>query len=323
MKFGELVNEITRIGYEWHRDTIVINAEENSASVNQTISDIKPDEKPSLIISAGPSLYRQKVLTRIFNRFHGNIIATDGSYIQCLKAGVIPEYVVTLDPHPHRMVRWFGDPDFEKNAEGDDYFERQDLDVNFRANAAKENDKNIELVNQYAYKSKFIVGLSSPQNVVSRLQAAGVEPYWFTPLVDNPKDPKSLTYRMFEETQVRAMNTGGTVGTASWVFAHSILKSSLVGVVGMDFGYAMETPFKETQSYNMLKDYPNISEFYPHYTGFWGEAFTDPTYWWYRENILDLLKANKARLINCSGEGLFFGPGVGCMDLEQWLAYSA
>jgi hypothetical protein len=89
----------------------------------------------------------------------------------------------------------------------------------------------------------------------------------------------------------------------------------------MDFGYAMDTPFAETQSWNMMNGYPNISEFYPHFTGFWGESYTDVTYWFYRDAMLDLLKAGNGRIINCSGEGLLFGERVGCMELEQWLAY--
>lgn len=321
MKFAELVNEISGIGLQWHRDTILRNTTENSEGIEKTIREIEPDARAALIVSAGPSLYRQNILKRIWGRFLGNVIATDGAYIQCLKAGIVPDYVITLDPHPTRMVRWFGDPDFAKNSEGDDYFERQDLDIAFRENAARANEQNIELVNEHAFRSKFIVCTTAPRNVVERLNAAGVVPYWFAPLVDN--GPESLTKQMTEISGCPAINTGGTVGTAAWVFAHSILRSGQIAVVGMDFGYAMDTPFEQTQSYNMLKQYENIAEFYPHFSGYWGEAYTDPTYWWYRENFLDLLNANKARVINCSGEGLLFGPHVGCMDLEQWLAFSS
>lgn len=321
MKFAELVNEITSIGFDWHRDTIIANTLANAPRIERTIREIEPDPRPCLIISAGPSLYKQNILKRLWGKFLGNIVATDGAYIQCLKAGIVPDYVITLDPHPTRMVRWFGDPDFSKKSDGDDYFERQDLDINFRENAAKANDQNIEFVNGNAYASKFIVATTAPENVVERLFAAGAVPYWFTPLVDKPTEG-SLTRQMVDASGCPALNTGGTVGTAAWVFAHSILRSQNIACVGMDFGYSMATPFKETQSYNMLKDYENMSEFYPHFTGYWGEAYTDPTYWWYRENFLDLLKANKARVINCSGAGLLFGPHVGCMELEQWLTYT-
>lgn len=323
LKFAELQNDITRIGVEWHRDTILRNTVDNAPRIEKSIRDIDPSD-PVLVVSAGPSLYRQESLAKVRDaQFKGTIVSTDGSYVQCLKAGIIPDYVVTLDPHPTRMIRWFGDPDFATNSEGDDYFARQDLDLTFRTNAAKVNEQNIELVNQYAHRSRFIVSTTSPQNVVMRLEAAGVVPYWFVPLVDKPTERWSLTANMVRETGLPAMNTGGTVGTAAWVFSHTRLKAQNVAVVGMDFGYPMETPLDKTQEYNLVSSYGgDISEFFPRYTGFWGEAYTGPTYWYYRSNFLDLLAANKAQVINCSGAGLLFGPGVGCMELEQWLAYA-
>lgn len=323
MKFEEFVNTITKQGLDWHRERILANTEANRFHVKRTIRQIEPDAKPALIVSAGPSLARQKILERVYDKFSGNIIATESAYIRCLKAGIVPDYVVTLDPHPTRIVRWLGDPDMEANAAGDDYFERQDLDVEFRENAIKANAQNIELVNQWADKSRFIVATTAPANVVKRLQAAVVNPYWFVPLVDSPAKPEGLTRQMCAAANAPAMNTGGTCGTAAWVFAHTRLKASTIGVVGMDYSYYMDTPFQQTQSWNMLKGMSPLHEFYPHYTGPWGEAYTDPTYWWYRANFLDLLAANKARIVNASEAGLLFGPGVLCTNLDQWLAYSA
>ena len=322
MKFEELVNTLTKRGYDWHRERIVENTEFNAPYVALTIRDIAPDPNPVMIVSAGPSLYRQNILKRTHGRFNGTLVATDGAYIQCLRAGIAPEYVLTLDPHPTRMVRWFGDPDMERNSEGDDYFQRQDLDVEFRNNAVRVNEENIRLVNQFAKHTRFVVATTAPANVVSRLRSAGIDPYWFVPLVDRPK-AGSITQNMVAHAKAPALNTGGTVGTAAWIFAHAILKSPLIGMVGVDYGYYMDTPFTQTQSWNMLKDMPNLHEFYPHYTGPWGEAYTDPTYWWYRRNFLDLLKANKAHVVNASEAGLLFGDGIGCMNLEQWLAYSS
>ena len=317
MKFEELCNTLTKRGYDWHRERIVANSLANAKHVVKTIRDIPADPKPVLVISAGPSLYKQNILKRIYNRFTGTIVATDGAYIQCLKAGILPDYVLTLDPHPTRMVRWFGDPDYVRNSAGDDYFDRQDLDIAFRENSAKENAENIETVDRH--KAPLVICTTAPENVVAR--TAQFDRFWFAPLVDSTARP-GLTRRLVQATNCPAMNTGGTVGTASWVFAHTVLKSPLIGVVGMDMGYAMDTPFTETQSYNMLKDYPNLHEMYPHYTGPWGEAYTDPTYWFYRDNFLDLLKANKARIVNASEGGLLFGDGILCTTLDQWLAYS-
>ena len=37
------------------------------------------------------------------------LIACDGALYYLLNKKIIPDLVVTLDPHPSRIVRWFGD----------------------------------------------------------------------------------------------------------------------------------------------------------------------------------------------------------------------
>src|SRR3990167_8380213 len=107
MKFEELCNTLTRRGFEWHRERIIDNTKHNAEHIRRTTREIEPNSKPVLVISAGPSLYKQNILKRIHGKFNGTIVATDGAYIQCLRAGIAPEYVLTLDPPPTRMVRWF------------------------------------------------------------------------------------------------------------------------------------------------------------------------------------------------------------------------
>ena len=60
------------------------------------------------------------------------IVCMDASLIRLLKLGVVPDYCVVIDPHPTRMLRWFGDPWIEEHTADDEYFIRQDLDVAFR-----------------------------------------------------------------------------------------------------------------------------------------------------------------------------------------------
>jgi hypothetical protein len=312
MTFDEQVAAITQTGLEWHRETLLRNSFRNAAHITRTIRDIAPNTAPALVVSAGPSLYRERILSRI-GTFHGTIIATDGAYIQCLKAGITPDWVITLDPHPTRMVRWFGDPDFAENMKGDDYFARQDLDVAFRNSAADANAENIRLVDNH--KTSLVIATTSPENVVARTQA--FNRHWFVPLVDSPRIKGTLTRIMCAATGCPALNTGGTVGTAAWSFAHQVLKSPNIACVGMDFGYYKDTTLDKTQSWHMLG---GDKAMYPTEQGHWGEAFTDPTYFWYRENFRDLLKAADARVTNCSGAGLFYGERVDCMDLETWLS---
>ena len=312
MTFDETVASITQAGLEWHRETILENSRRNAASVEKTLRDILDDPRPCLVVSAGPSLYRENVLTRLgLLDFEGTLIATDGAYIQCLKAGITPDWVITLDPHPTRMVRWFGDPDYAQQSQEDDYFRRQDLDVLFREAGVAENEANIRLVD--AHPVNLAICTTAPANVVAR--TVHCNRFWFAPLVDNPAED-GLTRAICAATGCPALNTGGTVGTAAWTFAHQVLGSRNIAVVGMDFGYYAGTPLEQTQSWHMLGGDPAM---YPTERGHWGEAFTDPTYFWYRKNFLDLLTANDAYITNCSGAGLLYGERVQCMELEEWL----
>ena len=342
--FARLVSEIPALGMDWHRETLLENSRRNMEFQRirePTIRDVRPvNGAKVLIVSAGPSLYQRDMLARLKAMRHSlstYLVAIDGSYVQCLRAGIVPDFVMTLDPHPTRIVRWFGDPDFEANSAGDDYFARQDLDEHFRADAAKRNAENFGLVNAFQYVS-LVICSTSPINVV--LRTSGMPRYWFAPLVDNPhlkypmtevgfssakggfyrETQKSLTREIAEITGLPSLNTGGTVGTAAVMFAHCILKAQDIAVIGMDLGYAADTPHERTQSWNMLKGRKEVADLYPKVQHpQWGECFTDPTYWHYRNALLSLLKSAGRTLYNCTEGGTLYGPHVQCMKLEDWL----
>jgi len=329
LDFEQLVDQISSIGLIWHSEEILKNSKLNKPFMAKTIKSVPcplADKSSSaIVISAGPSLYKNNILERIkASRYQGSIIAIDGSYVRCIKAGIKPDYVLTLDPHPTRLVRWFGDPEFEKNLEGDDYFSRQDLDIAFRNNSLEENNFNINLIDRYGKNQKLIICSSAPNNVVQRTKAVGFDAYWWAPLVDNPELPDSLTRKIVNETGLPAMNTGGTVGTAAWVFALTVLKISKIAVVGMDLGYyKADTSHLQTQTYHSLKDRvgeKNIDEFFPEFTyPSTGESFyTDPTYFWYRGNMLGLIAASGSTVYNCTGGGTLTGPGVKCIEIEDF-----
>lgn len=329
--FKGIMDEITSIGLDWHSETLVENSKWNKQFITQSIKDIalpqQEKAQSAIVISAGPSLYKNNILARIkASGYKGSIIAIDGSYVRCLKAGLVPDYVLTLDPHPTRIVRWFGDPDFECNLKGDDYFSRQDLDIAFRNNSNEENRRNIELVELHGKNQKLIICSSAPKNVVERTRAVGFDAYWWVPLVDNPGKPESLTRAMVKETKLPAMNTGGTVGTAAWVFALTALKIPKIAVVGMDLGYyKADTSYQLTQTYAPLRDKvgeDNLKDFFPEFTYPDTEEvfYTDPTYYWYRRNILDLIAASKSTLYNCTGGGTLVGDGVVCVGIDEFCA---
>ncbi len=328
--FNNIVESITKTGLDWHKDNIIKNSQTNSKFIKNTINDLhqfKGKEK-AVVVSAGPSLHYTGLLNQLFeSNFQGPIIAIDGSYVKCLRAGIIPDFVLTLDPHPTRLVRWFGDPNYEMNVINinDDYFRRQDLDIDFRDDSLKKNNENIELVNKYATQSKLIIASTSPLNMVERSLEAAFPMYWWVPLVDNIDAEASLTRKMCEITKLPALNTGGTVGTAAWIFAKFWLEISQVSVIGMDLGYCKDLPYEMTQTYYELLKYIGedklIEEFFPiiknPYTH--EEFYIDPTYYWYRQNLLDILKNTSSTLFNCTEGGTLFGEGVVNMHLREFL----
>tara|TARA_R110002072_G_scaffold1989_2_gene16430 strand:- start:150358 stop:151368 length:1011 start_codon:yes stop_codon:yes gene_type:complete len=330
-KFGEIVSKITDIGKEWHSNDLLKNAQRNSKYVKKSLKDLGEltgaKGESAIVISAGPSVHKFEVMDKIKNsNFKGSIIAVDGSYVKCLKNGIYPDYVLSIDPHPTRIVRWFGDPDFEKHMKGDDYFTRQDLDVEFRNNTIKENVQNINLVNEHAYKTKLILCSSAPENVVSRSIEAQFDTYWWNPIVDNPREEGSLTKEIYKTNKLPCMNTGGTVGTAAWLFADSILKVKDIAVLGMDLGYHYETPYTMTQTYYELKEFASdevkLKDLFMEFTfpldG--KKYYTDPTYYWYRKNMLELLQRGSANTFNCTEAGTLYGDGIKCIKFQDFLA---
>ena len=93
----------------------------------------------------------------------------------------------------------------------------------------------------------------------------------------------------------------------------------------MDLGYyANDTSYLQTQTYYELKDKvgeENIHEYFPKFVyPATGEYFyTDPTYYWYRNNMLDLISSSGTMVYNCTGGGTLIGSGVECIEIEEFI----
>jgi hypothetical protein len=331
-KFESLLDEIPKFAQDEYGkaliDTVISNTPEITNSLKALPLPVGKKAQSGIVISAGPSIKRQKILQRILeSNYEGTTVCVDGSYVSCLKAGLIPDYVVTLDPCGPRIIRWFGDPNFEENARNDDYFERQDLDVDFRENSIRHNNENIELVNKHASKTIAIVATTADIQVVKRIKEAGFKSYWWNPLVDDPKSENSMTRRFYDSNRLPCMNTGGNVGTSAWVFALTRLKLKSIAMTGMDFGYYPDTPFEQTQSYYELLhrenyDKEKVKAYFKEYTfPLTNQLFyTDPLFYNYREHFFDLIKMDTdKRTFNCSEVGILFNEYIRCITLDQFL----
>ncbi len=240
-QFDRLVQQIGQIGLDYHAKSVLANAAYNARFVQQSIRNLSAPSgakaKSAIIVSAGPSVRQRKSISRIkASGYSGTVVATDGSYVACLKEGLVPDYVICLDPHPTRIVRWFGDPDIEAHSRNDDYYERQDLNIDFRNNTLKTNLDNIELVNRHAHATAAVFATTVDRTVTERARQAGFPIYWWHPLMDNPTAPDSLTGKIHRLVNLPCLNTGGTVGTAAWMIAAVTLKIPNIAVVGMEGG---------------------------------------------------------------------------------------
>lgn len=304
------------------------HAKENVPYMRRTILEVpKPDTSKGLAaiaMSAGPSLHRRRTIERIRDSaFMGTIVAADGALGHCLRNGVVPDYVVTVDPHPYWIIRWFGDPDLKTRPE-DDYFRRQDLDPALNSRELERNEELIELVNEHGPKIKVIIATCVAPNVTRRCLQAGMPLYWWNPICDDYDDPSGHTRRLYDLTKTPCMVTGGNCGASAWIFAKAILERDPVALVGMDLGYAPGTPLQRTQYYHeLIKLYPEdrLQQAYitmpnPHLNETW---FTDPTYYWYRQCFLDVVKQSGWTAHNCTEGGTLFGEGIEWMALDHFI----
>ncbi len=330
-EFQSILDQIPHLVVERHGETLIKHATFGAKYAQKGLKDLPPlDKKKSqsaLVISAGPSIHKRRILERIAaTKYEGTIVTVDGAYVGCLKLGIIPDYVLTLDPNIYRTVRWFGDPDFEKNASVDNYFARQDLAEEFRQNSKKLNEDTIALVNKMSSRTKVIAATAVANNVVLRLVDAKFDVYWWNPLADDPDAPQSITRKLYNINKLPCMNTGGTVGTAAWIFAATRLNIPVIGVVGMDFGYYRDNPIHETQHYpEMVENVGSEEEiekyFFTSTFPITGEQFyTDPTYYWYKKNFVEIAqKAKKVKTFNCTEAGTLIDKNIPCLKLEDYL----
>jgi len=295
------------------------HASENLKYIKKTIKDLKRElrgqqPRPSLVVSGGPSLHRMKSLETIKEKgFNGYIVTADGSMGHCFRNGIIPDFVVTVDPDPHRIIRWFGDPRLSERPE-DDYFERQDLDPALNTDQIAKNEELIELVNRFGPEIKLIISTSVTPEIAQRCIEAGMELYWWNPLYDDYENPESITRKIYEMNKVPCMVTGGNVGASAWVFAHTVLGSPAIILVGMDCSYPPGTSVRNTQYYeHLLELFPDNLErgLVKVYNPFLNETWiTDPGYYWYAQIFQKMAPLASCITYNCTEGGILFGKGI-------------
>ena len=316
-----------RIGEQWIKN-VRWNLQHlnRGKSIRELPADLASDNDHAVVIAAGPSIKRKGHVAPLLKKhdYKGTIIATDSAIYYCLHNGIIPDLVVTLDPHTTRVVRWFGDPELsEEKLKKDDYFVRQEMDTDF-SNQIRTNRELTELLNEHGHKMKIALATSASKAVVDRVLQTGISIYWWNPMYDDPDNPYSVTREIYGLNKLPCINGGGNVGAACWMIADAVLRKKHVAVVGMDLSYYKDTSYFNTQYYYAAVDLvgkDNLDSIYipvfnPHYNEWY---YTDPTYWWYKERFLEMVKDADCITYNCTEGGILFGDPVRVTPFESFL----
>ena len=283
----------------------------------------------AVVIAAGPSIKRRDPIRAIKEAgYRGAIIATDSAIAYCLRSGVVPDLVVTLDPHATRIVRWFGDPKLNAEAlKADDYYRRQDMDPAF-ADEMRFNKTILELLDRHGKDMRIALSTSASSAVVERVLQTGMRIFWWNPMLDDPDGAGGATRELYGINGLPCVNAGGNVGAACWMFAAEVLGKKRVALTGVDFSYYDGTPYSATQYYREAVDLvgaENLDSIYVRIHNPFLDAwfFTDPAYLWYRDAFLDMAGESDCLTYNCTEGGILFGEPIRFVPLSVFLQASA
>ncbi len=330
--FEKIQNNLPKLTFQSVHKITLKNAKKNLKFLNKGNSIIKiknfrfkKKTKNALIVSGGPSL---RIINHISlikkNKKRLIIISTDGSLFYLLENNIIPDLVVCLDPHPTRIIRWFGDINLNKNKlRNDNYFRSQDLDVKFK-NEIITNNKVLSLTNKFGRYINVALCTSAPENVVKRLVKIKSKIFWWNPFLDDVDKKGSLSEKLYNLNKLPLINSGGNVGSACWMIAANVLNCKNIAMIGMDFSYYKSTNLKQTQYYGILKKNfgtKYINKFYkvifnPIYKKYF---YTDYVYNWYKDIFLDMISDTKKNTINCTEGGILFGKKIKNLKLKDFL----
>jgi 6-hydroxymethylpterin diphosphokinase MptE-like protein len=327
----ELVQHMSQMTWDKIGEMAIENCRRNVALLGhgQSIAALRDEESQkggsAIVIAAGPSIARRDPISAVKELgYRGRIIATDSAMYYCLRNGVVPDLVVTVDPNSERVVRWFGQKHLnEAELAKDDYFRRQDMDASF-AEEIRVNNEVTELLAEYGPRMKIALATCASPPVVERVLETGMQIYWWNPMLDDPEPRDSKTREIFKLNRLPCINGGGNVGTACYMIAHAVLGKKRVAVTGMDFGYYGDTPYRSTQYYHdavNLVGEENLDSIFihvrnPHLNQ---DFYTDPAYWWYRQAFLELAADADCQTFNCTEGGVLFGDNVSFVPLRDFL----
>lgn len=273
------------------------NTADNIISIREggDISAIpKGTEKNAIIVGAGPSFREKNHIALLQQLKPGSfdIISTDRMFIPLLKAGVIPDLVVSADGHRGLVVQFYQS----------DLITKELKTIAVMANMVAPN-----VVNAFPGKC-----------------------FFFTPMIDNIDQPFSLSSAISAMTRTSILSTGGNVGITSIFLAFYLGYKNII-LTGMDQGYTMNTPIEQSQYYSTIKEadptmtperYKETYVIDGYNPDFDVQYYTDITWKAHIDHIVDESESMSEQgitLINATEGGCIHGRAIRGMTLKEAL----
>ena len=295
--------------YESWAQNFALNLENiwNEKSVRE-LSQNYNNSNPSaaLVIGRGPSIINNnhlKILAE--SNYNGKIVCTDSALIDVLKSGLTPDkfqdfFVVTID-----------------------------------TNLPVKNFYSDYVVNEFGKKIKCLLSTTVPPTTYEAIKKSGMDIFWFHALFDFSRDKTSFNHIANVMTKSKnhhkglpAIQTGGNVGTSSWILSWSILKSSPVCLIGIDHGYLQDMSWEEIDKNHKLpeginKNSESFKKAYPtvYNPEFKTYCIQDPIFQYYSNALKEFIPRAPqwVKTINATEGGAIFGKGIECMTFRKFL----
>ncbi len=253
------------------------------------VRDLKRVGGPALVIGAGPSVRELKHLEMLKkSKYDGTIIATDRMLIPILKAGIVPDYVCSVDADVNDIPPFF----------------------------------DHKLVDMHKDDITAIFSTFVSKNVFDHWKG---DNYFFITAVDDLNSATSLTRGLHYMTKNTVIPGVGDVGGMSWQFAHGLECNPII-LIGMDYSEKKLTDLPDYHQYYKNVD-PKVRDvkkyFHRHYNPFfknfcWSGLLFESCYDTLKDRF-KMLYPHGQRTINCTGGGLIHGPHVECMHFQDFL----
>ena len=284
----------------------------NDKSASTLRSDIQFSDSMSsaIVIGRGPSLKKNshlKILSE--SDYNGTIICTDGALKTVLNEGVTP------DKFPNFIV----------------------VSIDSQDQITKYYDDSI--ITKFGKQIKCVLSTTISPLTYNAAKKAGMDIYWLHTLFDYDKGKSSFNHiaglmsrSKNENKKFPAIQTGGNVGTSSWIIGWSLLKVTHIALIGIDHGFTPETTWEEIGEFHpsakAALDYDKNSEvFQKAFPKIYNPDFDcyciqDPIFQYYSNALKEFIPKTTqyVKTINATEGGSIFGEGIHCMKLKEFLS---